>query len=134
MAVVVASLTMADLSAEELKAKVFEVLKGVDLASTSAKKVRLQLEEDLKTNLSGRKEELGKIIQVRRRTADAEGGILGARGLTCRFVLFRRRSSTRWTRTIPTAARTTTPRRTRKTKKRRGRPRARTGEARRGRR
>jgi len=55
---------MADLSAEELKTKVFEVLKGVDLASTSAKKVRLQLEEDLKTNLSGRKEELGKIIQV----------------------------------------------------------------------
>lgn len=65
---------MADLSVEELKAKVFEVLKGVDLASTSAKKVRLQLEEDLKTNLSGRKEELGKIIQV------CLGGCRGPRG------------------------------------------------------
>lgn len=55
---------MANLTSEELRAKVHAILKGVDLSTTSAKKVRLQLEEDLNADLTARKEELGKIIQV----------------------------------------------------------------------
>ena len=56
--------TMSELSSEELKNKIAAILKEADLETTSAKKVRMQLEEDLKTDLTGRKEEIGKIIQV----------------------------------------------------------------------
>ena len=55
---------MSELSSEELKNKIAAILKEADLETTSAKKVRMQLEEDLKTDLTGRKEEIGKIIQV----------------------------------------------------------------------
>jgi upstream activation factor subunit UAF30 len=55
---------MANLTAAELKSKIAAILKEADLETTSAKKVRMQLEEDLKTDLTGRKEEIGKLIQV----------------------------------------------------------------------
>jgi len=55
---------MADLPASELKTKIEAILKEADLETTSAKKVRMQLEEDLKTDLTGRKEEIGMLIQV----------------------------------------------------------------------
>ena len=55
---------MSELSSAELKVKIAAILKEADLETTSAKKVRMQLEEDLKTDLTGRKEEIGKIIQV----------------------------------------------------------------------
>ncbi len=63
------------LSGEELKKKISEILKDADLETTSAKKVRLQLEEDFKTDLSERKEEIGKLIQeVMDEQADEEDG------------------------------------------------------------
>ena len=55
---------MADLTGPELKAKIATILKEADLETTSAKKVRMQLEEDLKADLTSRKEEIGKLIQV----------------------------------------------------------------------
>ena len=55
---------MANLTGAELKAKIAAILKEADLETTSAKKVRMQLEEDLKADLTGRKEEIGKLIQV----------------------------------------------------------------------
>ena len=55
---------MADLTGPELKAKIAAILKEADLETTSAKKVRMQLEEDLKADLTSRKEEIGKLIQV----------------------------------------------------------------------
>jgi upstream activation factor subunit UAF30 len=55
---------MSDLTSAELKSKIAAILKEADLETTSAKKVRMQLEEDLKADLTGRKEEIGKIIQV----------------------------------------------------------------------
>ena len=59
---------MANLTSEELKVKVRDILVDVDLSTTSAKKVRLQLEEELNADLADRKEELGKIIQVNLRS------------------------------------------------------------------
>ncbi|CAB4055383.1 UAF30 [Lepeophtheirus salmonis] len=50
-------------SRSELKKKVTEILKDADLESTSAKKVRKQLEDDLDMDLTDRKEEVNDIIQ-----------------------------------------------------------------------
>ena len=47
----------------ELKKRIAEILKDADLETTSAKKVRMQLEEDSKSDLTNRKEEIGKLIQ-----------------------------------------------------------------------
>ena len=51
------------LSGADLKKRIAEILKDADLETTSAKKVRMQLEEDTKTDLTSRKEEIGKLIQ-----------------------------------------------------------------------
>ena len=64
------SLTTAD-----LKKRIADILKDADLETTSAKKVRTQLEEDAGSDLSSRKEEIGRIIQeVMDETADDESG------------------------------------------------------------
>ena len=64
------SLTTAD-----LKKRIADILKDADLETTSAKKVRTQLEEDTGSDLSSRKEEIGRIIQeVMDETADDESG------------------------------------------------------------
>merc|ERR1712051_1133959 len=52
-----------DLSGTELKKRIAEILKDADLETTSAKKVRMQLEEETKKDLTSRKEEIGKLIQ-----------------------------------------------------------------------
>ena len=52
-----------DLTGAELKKRIAEILKDADLETTSAKKVRMQLEEDSKSDLTSRKEEIGKLIQ-----------------------------------------------------------------------
>ena len=51
------------LTSAELKKKIADILKDADLETTSAKKVRTQLEEDTGSDLSSRKEEIGKLIQ-----------------------------------------------------------------------
>ena len=51
------------LTSAELKKRIGDILKDADLETTSAKKVRIQLEEDLDTDLTSRKEEIGKLIQ-----------------------------------------------------------------------
>ena len=51
------------LTGAELKRRIAEFLKDADLETTSAKKVRMQLEEDTKLDLTSRKEEIGKLIQ-----------------------------------------------------------------------
>ena len=50
----------------DLKKCIAEILKHADLAFTSAKKVRMQLEEDTKTDLTSRKENIGytKLIKL----------------------------------------------------------------------
>ena len=52
-----------DITGVELKKRIAEILKDADLETTSAKKVRMQLEEDTKSDLTHRKEEIGKLIQ-----------------------------------------------------------------------
>ena len=52
-----------DLTGTELKKRIADILKDADLETTSAKKVRMQLEEDTKSDLTNRKEEIGKLIQ-----------------------------------------------------------------------
>ena len=52
-----------DLTGTELKKRIAEILKDADLETTSAKKVRMQLEEETKKDLTSRKEEIGKLIQ-----------------------------------------------------------------------
>ena len=51
------------LTSAELKERISDILKDADLETTSAKKVRTQLEEALDTDLTSRKEEIGKLIQ-----------------------------------------------------------------------
>ena len=51
------------LTSAELKERIAEILKDADLETTSAKKVRTQLEEALVRDLTSRKEEIGKLIQ-----------------------------------------------------------------------
>jgi len=55
---------MAELSAAELKSKITAILKDADLETTSAKKVRTELEEDVGKDLTDRKEEINTIIKV----------------------------------------------------------------------
>ena len=63
------------LTSAELKKKIGDILKDADLETTSAKKVRTQLEEDTGSDLSSRKEEIGKLIQaVMDENADEEDG------------------------------------------------------------
>ena len=63
------------LSSAELKKKIAAILKDADLETTSAKKVRTQLEEETGDDLTSRKEEIGKLIQeVMDENADDEDG------------------------------------------------------------
>jgi len=55
---------MADISREKLKEEVSAILKGADLETLSAKKVRQQLEEKLGCDLSERKKEIDAIIMA----------------------------------------------------------------------
>lgn len=52
-----------ELSSADLKKRIADILKDADLETTSAKKVRTQLEEETGTDLSARKDEIGKLIQ-----------------------------------------------------------------------
>merc|ERR1711992_363078 len=63
------------LTSADLKKRIADILKDADLETTSAKKVRTQIEEDTGSDLSSRKEEIGRIIQeVMDETADDESG------------------------------------------------------------
>ncbi|KAF2904385.1 hypothetical protein ILUMI_01787 [Ignelater luminosus] len=53
---------MADISKDDLRKEITAILKDADLASTSAKKVRQQLEEKLGTNLMARKKEIDTLV------------------------------------------------------------------------
>lgn len=53
---------MADISKETLKKEIQEILKDADLDNTSAKKVRLQLEEKLDCDLQDRKKEVDELV------------------------------------------------------------------------
>ncbi|XP_047488506.1 upstream activation factor subunit spp27-like isoform X8 [Penaeus chinensis] len=55
---------MAQISRETLKAKISAILKGADLETLSAKKVRQQLEQELGVDLSDRKKEIDAIIMA----------------------------------------------------------------------
>ena len=66
---------MSSLTSAELKKKIAAILKVADLETTSAKKVRTQLEEETDSDLTSRKEEIGKLIQeVMDENADDEDG------------------------------------------------------------
>jgi len=53
---------MADISKDDLRKEITAILKDADLASTSAKKVRQQLEEKLGSNLLSRKKEIDNLV------------------------------------------------------------------------
>lgn len=53
---------MSDISKEELKKEIEEILKDADLDNTSAKKVRLQLQEKLECDLTERKKEVDALV------------------------------------------------------------------------
>ncbi|XP_033756429.1 upstream activation factor subunit spp27-like [Pecten maximus] len=53
---------MAKLSSKEMRAAVKEMLKGADLSTLSAKKIRLKLQEKFDTDLSERKKEVDAIV------------------------------------------------------------------------
>jgi len=53
---------MADISKEDLRKEIAGILKGADLASTSAKKVRQELEEKLDCKLQSRKKEIDDLV------------------------------------------------------------------------
>jgi len=53
---------MADISKEDLKKKIQEILKDADLDNTSAKKVRLDLQEKLDCDLTDRKKEVDQLV------------------------------------------------------------------------
>lgn len=55
---------MADISAQELKTAIKEILKGTDLSTVTAKSVRSKLEEKLDTDLSTRRKEIDAIIMA----------------------------------------------------------------------
>eukprot|EP00095_Tigriopus_kingsejongensis_P000727 maker-scaffold338_size202645-snap-gene-1.16 protein:Tk00727 transcript:maker-scaffold338_size202645-snap-gene-1.16-mRNA-1 annotation:"upstream activation factor subunit uaf30" len=63
---------MSEIAGSELKRKVEAILKEADLETTSNKKVRMQLEADLKADLTTRKEEINKIIQEVMNEMDSE--------------------------------------------------------------
>ncbi|KAB0794613.1 hypothetical protein PPYR_08881 [Photinus pyralis] len=53
---------MADISKEDLRKEITAILKDADLATTSAKKVRQQLEKKLDANLLSRKKEIDTLV------------------------------------------------------------------------
>ncbi|KAK5644418.1 hypothetical protein RI129_005718 [Pyrocoelia pectoralis] len=53
---------MADISKEDLRKEITAILKDADLATTSAKKVRQQLEKKLDVNLMSRKKEIDTLV------------------------------------------------------------------------
>jgi len=53
---------MADITKEQLKKEIQEILKDADLDNTSAKKVRLQLQEKLDCDLTDRKKEVDQLV------------------------------------------------------------------------
>ncbi|XP_030757735.1 upstream activation factor subunit spp27 [Sitophilus oryzae] len=53
---------MADISKEDLRKEIAAILKDADLASTSAKKVRQELEEKLDVKLQARKKEIDDLV------------------------------------------------------------------------
>ncbi|XP_066252982.1 uncharacterized protein Non2 [Euwallacea similis] len=53
---------MADISKQSLRKEIAAILKDADLASTSAKKVRQELEEKLDVKLAGRKKEIDDLV------------------------------------------------------------------------
>jgi len=53
---------MADITKEQLKKEIQEILKDADLDNTSAKKVRLQLQEKLDCDLTERKKEVDQLV------------------------------------------------------------------------
>jgi len=55
---------MADISAQELKNAIKEILKGTDLSTVTAKSVRNKLEEKLDADLSSRRKEIDAIIMA----------------------------------------------------------------------
>jgi len=67
---------MADISKEELKKEIEEILKDADLDNTSAKKVRIQLQEKLDCDLTERKKEVDDLVMevIDEQTQDEEDG------------------------------------------------------------
>ncbi|WAR20851.1 hypothetical protein MAR_014825 [Mya arenaria] len=55
---------MAEISTDRLRRKIKDILKGADLSTTSAKKVRLKLQEQLDVDLSDRKKEIEKLTMA----------------------------------------------------------------------
>ncbi|XP_017778952.1 PREDICTED: upstream activation factor subunit spp27 [Nicrophorus vespilloides] len=53
---------MANISKDELRKEIAAILKGADLASTSAKNVRQELEEKLECNLQSRRKEIDELV------------------------------------------------------------------------
>jgi len=53
---------MADISTADLKKEIQGILKDADLDNTSAKKVRLQLQEKLEVDLADRKKEVDQLV------------------------------------------------------------------------
>jgi upstream activation factor subunit UAF30 len=53
---------MASITTEQLKKEIHDILEGADLSTTSSKKVRQQLEEKLKCDLTKRKSEIDGLI------------------------------------------------------------------------
>jgi len=66
---------MADISKEDLKKEIQDILKDADLDNTSAKKVRLQLQEKLDCDLTERKKEVDALVMevIDEQTQDDEG-------------------------------------------------------------
>jgi len=66
---------MADISKDELKKEIQDILKDADLDNTSAKKVRLQLQEKLDCDLTERKKEVDALVMevIDEQTQDDEG-------------------------------------------------------------
>jgi len=53
---------MSEISKEDLKKEIVEILKDADLDNTSAKKVRIQLQEKLDVDLTERKKEVDQLV------------------------------------------------------------------------
>jgi len=66
---------MTDISNAELKKEIQEILKDADLDNTSAKKVRLQLQEKLDVDLADRKKEVDQLVMevIDEQTQEEEG-------------------------------------------------------------
>merc|ERR1712059_180921 len=53
---------MSDIKREDLKKEIVEILKDADLDNTSAKKVRIQLQEKLEVDLTERKKGVDQLV------------------------------------------------------------------------